>query len=299
MKKTLYLLVVVSVFLSIELATWAQDRSTPPKVLQIFREEVKPGRAAAHEKLEAGYPRAFAKAKWPTYYLAMTEITGPGEAWFLTGYDSFASVEKDQKAVEKNAAFKAELDQLDHQDGEFRTGQRSMFAIFREDLSYKANADVSQKRYLEVITFRMRPGHDADLGEAVKVVRAAYEQVYPDASWATYQVASGMPAGTYLVFVPFKSLDEIDAGQARAKALQGAEGEEGLKKLQKVSSEGFLSTETNIYALSPKMSYVSKDWAAADPEFWNPKPKLAPAPKLAATAAPAGKETAKPAAPKK
>ncbi|MEO7136682.1 MAG: hypothetical protein ABI037_03100 [Gemmatimonadales bacterium] len=47
-----------------------------PKVLLIFREQVKPGKDSAHEKVEAGWPRAFAKAKWPTNYLAMTTMTG-------------------------------------------------------------------------------------------------------------------------------------------------------------------------------------------------------------------------------
>ena len=33
---------------------FAQMPPGPPKLLQIFREEVKPGRAAAHEKVETG-----------------------------------------------------------------------------------------------------------------------------------------------------------------------------------------------------------------------------------------------------
>jgi hypothetical protein len=47
----------------------------PPKIIQIFREEVKPGKTAAHAKIEVGWPRAFAKAKWPVYYMAVTSVT--------------------------------------------------------------------------------------------------------------------------------------------------------------------------------------------------------------------------------
>jgi hypothetical protein len=54
---------------------------------------------AAHEKVEVGWPRAFAKAKWPTCYLAATSITGPGEAWFMTGYPSYAAYEAGQKRL--------------------------------------------------------------------------------------------------------------------------------------------------------------------------------------------------------
>ncbi len=296
MNKNLFRVFVVCILLSVPIEITAQDRSAPPKVLQIFREEIKPGKGTIHEKVEAGYARSFSKAKWPTHYLGMTGMTGAGEAWFLVGYDSFAALEKDQAAVEKNPTLRSELEQLDQQDGELRTGQHDILAIYREDLSYKPNADLSQKRYLEIITFRVRIGHDADFTQAVKIVRDAYEQVRPEFSWGVYQVTSGAPAGTYLVLVPLKSLEELDAGLARAKALQEAEGEENVKKMQKLGSEGFLSTETNIFSLSPKMSYVPKEWAASDPDFWTPKPKAAAKP-MPAPAEP-GKEAPKPAASK-
>ena len=30
--------------------------------------------------------------------------------------------------------------------------------------------------------------------------------------------------------------------------------------------------ESLLFAIDPKMSYVSKEFAAGDPEFWTPKP---------------------------
>jgi hypothetical protein len=48
--------------------------------------------------------QTFAKANWPTHYLAMTTITGPSEAWFLTPYDSFEAWERDRQATEKPRA---------------------------------------------------------------------------------------------------------------------------------------------------------------------------------------------------
>src|SRR5439155_1335832 len=62
----------------------------PPPYLEIFREEVKVGRAGAHVQTEAGWPRAFAKAKIPNNYIAMTTIYGPTEAWFFEGHGSVA-----------------------------------------------------------------------------------------------------------------------------------------------------------------------------------------------------------------
>jgi hypothetical protein len=38
--------------------------------------------------------------------------------------------------------------------------------------------------------------------------------------------------------------------------------------------------ESTLFAIDPKMSYVSKEFAAGDPEFWTPKPvKKTPAAK--------------------
>jgi hypothetical protein len=37
-------------------------------------------------------------------------------------------------------------------------------------------------------------------------------------------------------------------------------------------SQGLESSETQIFAISPSMSYPSKDWVQADPEFWGRKP---------------------------
>jgi hypothetical protein len=53
---------------------------TPPKVLFIAREDVKPGRASAHEKVESSWVRAFNQAKTGNHYLAVTSMTGQHRA---------------------------------------------------------------------------------------------------------------------------------------------------------------------------------------------------------------------------
>ena len=132
----------------------------PPKVLSIFREDVKAGRGKAHAKLEAGYAAALRKAKWNTYSLALASVTGVGDAWFLTGYPSLEAMETDDRNVDKNAALSAEFERLDEQDAQFRTNQRQMIAVLQENLSYQQNVDIAHMRYFDVITFRVRPGQD-------------------------------------------------------------------------------------------------------------------------------------------
>lgn len=301
MKKTLFLLCAAALVLSGATSALAQAQAPapmgPPKVLQIIREEVKVGKGPAHEKNEAGYPQAFKKANWPTTFLAITSITGPSEAWFLVGYDSFESWEKDRQATEKNTALIAELNQLDEKDAQFVSGSRNIVAMYREDLSLHPGVKIAQMRYFRIATYRVRPGHESDFVEAAKIVRAAYEKANVELSWVVYQVSSGRPGPTFMVFVPTKSLQEIDAAVARSKQMQEATGEENSKRLQVLAGQGYLSAESNIYAFSPKMSYVSKEFAAGDPDFWTPKLKAAAKPAEGASAE--KKETKKPTAPPK
>src|SRR2546426_850605 len=70
-------------------AALAQGPALPtsqPALITIYREQVKLGRGTEHERIEAGWPAAFAKAKSPNYYLAMTSLTGPNEAWFIVPF---------------------------------------------------------------------------------------------------------------------------------------------------------------------------------------------------------------------
>ncbi len=274
MKKTLLSLFAICLFVSTALESRAQGG--PPKVLSIFREDIKAGRGAAHEIVESGYVQASQKAKWPVYYLAMTAEIGGSDAWFVTAYDSFAALAKDRADSRKNVQLTAEFDRLDAKDAEFRTGQRSMVCVLNEELSYGGPIEISQMRYFSVNTVRVRPGHDQEYQEARKILVEALKKANAPANSILYSVAAGMPNGTYLVFTPRKSLAELDPNPAVAKAVQEALGEENAKKRQKLLGDSVIGSETIIYAFSPRMSYVSKEWAKTGGEFWAPKPPPAP-----------------------
>ncbi len=262
----------------------ARAAAAPPPVLNIFREEVKAGRSAAHESLETGYVQAMAQAKWPAYWLGMTAASGTNEAWYITGYASFAALEKDRQDVEKTPALQHQLDQLDQRDAEFRTGQRAMIAAFRPNLSYhpeRLMPGLPKARYFSVLTVRVRPGRDPEFVQWVALYLAAMEKANAETTSVAYQVISGAPGGTYLLFSPLKSLAEMDAGPANQRAIFQALGAEDGQKVLKALSETVLTMENTLFAFSPKMSYVSKEFASADPGFWTPKPKMVARPAAA------------------
>jgi hypothetical protein len=280
MKKNLLFVFAVCVFVSTGLQAAAQQSAPtgPPKVLAIFREDIKPARSAAHEKVETGYVRASQKAKWPVYYIAMTAVYGGSDAWFLTGYDSFAALQKDHENAEKNTQFTADNERMDALDAEFRTGQRAIVCVLNEELSYGTAVDISQMRFFSVTTLRVRPGHDQEYTEARKLIVDAFKKANADVHSVVYSVSAGLPNGTYLIFTPRKSLAELDPNPARGKAIEDALREDNAKKRQKLLADSVISTETSIYAFSPKMSYVPKEWARTGGEFWTPKPPPPPRP---------------------
>jgi hypothetical protein len=260
----------------------AQHPTGPPKVLYILREEVKPARGSAHEKVETGYAQLFKKAKLPTGWLGMTAVWGnTSEAWFVTGYDSFAAFDKERTAVDKMiaGAVKTGLDQLDKQDSELLSGSRSLVATYNENLSYRAGVDIPHMRYFRIATVRVRPGQGPTFEELRKIVNAAHEKANVDEHWAVFEVVAGAPAGTYFIITPMKSLTEQDDFPIlHGKAYQDALGDENRAKVQKMQSEAVIASETSVFAFNPSMSVLPKEWTEADPDFWSPKPKAATKP---------------------
>jgi hypothetical protein len=255
-------------------ALLAQGQPLPtsqPTLITIIRESVKMGRSADHERIEAGWPAAFAKAKSPTYYLAMTSLTGPGEAWFLTPYTNNAAIAADMKQQSTDTVLAKELDRLSRADAELLNDWRAIQARARPDLSHGAFPDLSKVRFWEVSTFRVRPGHEAEFEAAAKVYGASAERAAPGTSYRVYQVTLGMPQPTFLVFSSVESYGQFDDMAANGqKIMQGLTTEESAT-MQKFSTDALINSESNRFELNPTMSYVAAETRATDAPFWTPK----------------------------
>jgi hypothetical protein len=249
----------------------AAAQHSPPPFLQIFQEEIKPGRAGLHPAAEAGWPRAFAKAKIDNYYIAMTTTYGPPEAWFCAGVRSIADIEQQNQAVEKAPGLSKELDRLSQADAANLSGYRAVLARYRPELSNSPDIDPAEMRVWEVLIFTVRPGHDGDFAEGAKLYQSLVKKAQATLPWATFQVMSGMPGPVYLVFVPHKTLAEIDPTTGAMAAVEKAIDEPTIKKLAAVS-DGYSSVETRVFTVSPEMSYPRPEWVQQDPNFWGRKP---------------------------
>jgi hypothetical protein len=260
----------------------SQGNVSIPKVLQITREYTKPGKSGvAHEKTESAFVQAMTRAKWPTHYLGMTSLSGKNRALFLTRYASFEAWEKDNAATEKNTALSAALDRAAMADGELLDSEDQGVFVFRDDLSLRTMADLSQMRYLEISAYHVRPGHTGEWTELVKMVKAAYEKGVPDAHWGMFQKVYGDEGGTFLVLTARKTLAEVDRSFQEDAQFAAAMGEDGMKKLGELIGASVESSQHQLYAFNPRMSYVGDEWIKGDPDFWKPKTVTAPAAKPA------------------
>lgn len=255
-------------------AAQAQSEGTSvPKVLQITREYTKPGKAGqAHEKMEAAFVQAMAKAKWPVHYLALTSLSGKQRALFMTRYPSFEAYEKDGAAVEKNAALSASLERAGVADGELLDSEDQGVFFYEEEMSLRPRPDLSHMRFMEISVYHVRPGHDKDWAEAVKMVKAAYEKAVPEAHWGMFRQMYGGEEGTYLVLIAHETLAQIDRGLLEdEKKFTSAMGEDGMKKLEELVAAGVESSQHQLFAFSPSMSYIYDEWIKSDPDYWRPK----------------------------
>ena len=288
MRKILFALAVLALVVSatVTVPTVAAQSHTdsaagPPPIIQIYREEVKPGKGPLHAKSEAAFVAAYKKANLKYYYLGATAMTGASEAWFLTPYSSMEDVEKANLAFESNKTVQAELDRANVADGDLLTNVRSTYLFYNSELSYRPDFKVGEYKYFMVDTYRIKLGHGEKFAELRKAVNAAHEKANIDEHMLVYNVGLGGPVGTVMVFQPVKSLKEFDdfaKTHGKGSAYYEVVGDAGRKMFTDFAREDEQFSVRDFLAFSPGMSFVSEKIIASDPGFWKPKTEMAKVP---------------------
>ncbi len=268
MRRTLLWCSIVALCLTLVVPVMAQDNMQgPPKVLTITREEVKAGKQIMHEQHEVAWSQAYQKANYKTPFLAVTSVTGPSEVWFLTGFDSFAALEKDNAQFDQ-AALRGVNQSFLVKEGEFVNDTRTMTARFMPAYSYKPGVNLGEYKYFVVNIIRFRLGEDA--AEYYKAINEARQKANLDSHIAVFAVNSGGPAATVLSFTPLKSMAQWDdpPNEAMQQALKDINWGQMVAKY-------IASVDTRLFAFSPTISNAPKEMVAANPSFWKPKPVMA------------------------
>jgi hypothetical protein len=250
----------------------ARPEAAAPKFVVLVYARFPFNKTTESGKALAAAARACAGLNVPNSWIVMDSVTGEPEVLSFDPFDSFAHIGKAFAEWGPIYAAHSELGKFQAQINGALASQRTIVAERRDDLSYRENRiDLSKARFLRVLEVRLHPGHEGEFAEAFKKLTAAYEKTESDLPWVVYQVDVGMPSPTFFAFVSMRTLAQNDDLLNLRDRLHEAEGE-AAERMQQIARAAYAHTESNLYAISPEKSHVSKEFAAGDPEFWTPKP---------------------------
>src|SRR5437899_4830615 len=123
---------------------------SPPRILQIYRERLKPGAGAAYRSIEEDRVRICVRLKCPHPYLALESTTEPKEVWWLNAYTSDADRDRVRKEWEQNVVAVAALQQSAPAKKELTDEGTNVFATFRNDLSDQSCWRIGGARFFAI-----------------------------------------------------------------------------------------------------------------------------------------------------
>jgi len=244
----------------------------PPKVLVIDIEWLKPGKGgSAHQKTESLFVQAAEKAKSTEHYVALEALSGPPRSLFFFSYDSFAALEKQRQEDMANKSLSADIDQAYAADGELVSSMARNIFTLRDDLMPESGVAIATMRYMQITRVTVRPGHQAEWEEYLKMLRSNLDKTPPVRHIALYQSAYGWEnGGIWLLITPMKSLDEVDKADSSSAKFRENMGD-NMKHFRELASSAIESSQRNLYAFDPAISYAPDAWVSADPSFWKHK----------------------------
>src|SRR5262249_34866128 len=161
-----------------------------------------PGKTRLIAQIERQAVRNQADLNSPHPYLTLTSASGPDDIWFLNGYDAYADVEQVASQMAAMQDLMAALPTAAERKAALWINPRSVFARLREDLSYGRGLTGAHTRFFLVSTVQVRRGHGAEFTELRRIVRGGHERARAADNLSVYEVESGMPDGTFLIFSP-------------------------------------------------------------------------------------------------
>jgi len=271
----LILLLCIPVFVR---TTRAQENSTdqatagPPKFLNMVHQELKPGRSGAYAEMETSIARIYSRENIPVFWVELGSITGPAEVLYLNLFDSSEEMAKAMDALSTGLAAHPELVQMqDRLLQENTSNGTSVLGVRRDDMGYRANTiDFSKMRVLRLSTVFAHPGYERAFMETEWSLSEASNKVHARSAWAVYEVVGGLPEPSFVIVTPMQSLQEIDGIFEASESVKTTEGGALEQHLQELARIAYGTSDTRLFAVGPRMSRVSKKFAASDADFWAP-----------------------------
>jgi len=243
-------------------STNATSPGAPPKVALLVHQQFQTGKMGEREQLEVETCRKFEEFGIPIPWVEMESVTGSPGALFFDPANSLEEMDRAGQLLSQMYSMHPELGQLQNEIEARIASSKTIIARRRDDLGkWGDKINLSTAHYWRVTVVNVRPGHESDFAEADKLSANGSSQ----AGWVVYEVDSGTTLPTFLVIEPLRSLAD-----AEKKPETKAAPEKGHRDYNEIAREAFLSVESNLWAIHPEMSHVSRGFASSDPDFWTP-----------------------------
>lgn len=269
-------LLVAALTLTTMPAAFAQENTAgtqgPPNYLFLNNLELKPDQSSAFAKIEKEEVQALTAANAPMHYFGMWAITGSSHVIYIHGFSSFAELQKDHEATMAMSKLMDTLRTDNASEASLVAAKYSSIYRYDKDLSLRPDVDISKMRFMRIILFHVRRGHFQDFEHTVKLFAKAYETALPEANWAMFEKIYGEGSdNVYLLVTPMKSLSTVDDMHANDKKFMTSIGPDQLQVLREQLSKDVTSSEGDLFAFGPSISYVPDSWIKASPDFWGKK----------------------------
>jgi hypothetical protein len=250
----------------------AGQTHSPSKYLYLSNVELKPEQGSAYAKIEREEVEALRAANAPSHYLAMVSITGSSRVIYMHGFDSFAAMQKDHDATMAMTKLEDTIMADNAEEASLIAARHSSIYSYEKDLSLGAPLDLSTMRFMRIILFHVRSGHDQDFEHLVKLFVKAYQTAIPEARWAMFEKMYGEGSdNTYILCTPMESLSIADDMHDNSKKFEDAVVADQLQTLRTGMDAAVESSEADLFAFGARISYVPDSWVTSSPDFWGKK----------------------------
>ena len=239
----------------------------PPKYIYLSNIAIKPNMTGSFIANESSEVQAERAAKAPVNYFGMISITGSPRALYFAGFDSFADMQKEHEQGMSDAKLQDALKSTDAAEAPALSQTYGSIYKYRDDLSLNPAVDISQMRFFDITLFHVRYGHYEDWEHLVKIYEKAYSSI-ANAHWAMFEKLYGEDSDrTFILVTPIKALAEEDQAMMDSDSLPKTVGADQMQLMHEMGSQTVESSESDLFAIVPQISYVPDAWVTASPDF--------------------------------
>ena len=230
---------------------------TVPRLLQIIQADRPTGSPTGPQRPN-NWHATLDKQRWPTPFHVWVSTAGPSQTWLVAEYDSHRSWTRDLALLEKNAALRTAGYSAVHAPA-LAGSSRNVIAVLRNDLSYRPSRVIGAAKAFSVTIVQTQPGHADDYVSERRIVRSAHEKAATNESYSVYQVTAGLPAGTFMVIIPYDELGQLDdVPSIHGAPYDAALGDEGRQRSRALIASGIASSEVRLFTVDPQRTYSPK-----------------------------------------